>query len=151
MKTVTDFIFLGSKISADGDLSHEIKRHLLLGRKAMTNLDSLLKRRDITLPTKVSLVKAMVSPVVMNGCEELDQKEAWALKNWCFQIMVQVKSQSNKSILKEINPELIGRAEAEAPTLWSPNVKSQLIGKDPDAGKDWRQKAKRVAEDEIVR
>ena len=87
----------------------------------------------------------------MNGCEELDQKEAWALKNWCFQIMVQVKSQSNKSILKEINPELIGRAEAEAPTLWSPNVKSQLIGKDPDAGKDWRQKAKRVAEDEIVR
>ena len=87
----------------------------------------------------------------MNGCEELDQKEAWALKNWCFQIMVLVKSQSNKSILKEINPEFIGRAEAEAPTLWSPNVKSQLIGKDPDAGKDWRQKAKRVAEDEIVR
>ena len=74
MKTVTDFIFLGSKISADGDLSHEIKRHLLLGRKAMTNLDSLLKRRDITLPTKVSLVKAMVSPVVMYGCE------SWVIK-----------------------------------------------------------------------
>ena len=73
---MTDFIFLGSKISADGDLSHEIKRHLLLGRKAMTNLDSLLKRRDITLPTKVSLVKAMVSPVVMSRCESWTVKKA---------------------------------------------------------------------------
>ena len=74
METVTDFIFLGSKITADGDCSHEIKRHLLLGRKAMTNLDSIFKSRDITLPTKVCLVKAMVFPVVVYGCE-LDHKE----------------------------------------------------------------------------
>ena len=76
METVTDLFFFGSKISADGDCNHEIKRHLLLGRKAMTNLDSLLKRRDITLPTKVSLVKAMVSPVVMSGCESWTVKKA---------------------------------------------------------------------------
>ena len=76
METVTDFIFLGSKITADGDCSHEIKRHLLLGRKVMTNLDSILKSRDITLPTKVHLVKAMVFPVVMNGCESWTIKKA---------------------------------------------------------------------------
>ena len=76
METVTDFIFLGSKITADGDCSHEIKRHLLLGRKAMTNLDSILKSRDIALPTKVHLVKAMVFPVVMYGCESWDYKES---------------------------------------------------------------------------
>ena len=76
METVTDFIFLGSKITADGDCSHEIKRHLLLGRKAMTNLDSILKNRDITLPTKVCLVKAMVFPVVMHGCESWTRKKA---------------------------------------------------------------------------
>ena len=75
METVTDFIFLGSKITVHGDCSHEIKRHLLLGRKAMTKLDSMLKSRDITLPTKVHLVKAMVFPVVMYGCESLDHKE----------------------------------------------------------------------------
>ena len=76
VETVTDFIFLGSKITADGDCSHEIKRHLLLGRKAMTNLDSILKRRYITLPTKVHLVKAMVFPVVMDGCESWTIKKA---------------------------------------------------------------------------
>ena len=76
METVTDFIFLGSKITADGDYSHEIKRHLLLGRKAMTNLDSILKSRDITLPTKIHLVKAMVFPVVMYGCESWTVKKA---------------------------------------------------------------------------
>ena len=76
MKTVTDFIFLDFKITADGDCSHEIKRHLFLGRKAMTNLDSILKTRDITLPTKVHLVKAMVFPVVMHGCESWDYKES---------------------------------------------------------------------------
>ena len=76
MKTVTDFIFLGSKITADGDCSHEIKRHLLLGRKAMTNLDSILKSRDITLPAKVGIVKAIVSPVVMYGCESWTIKKA---------------------------------------------------------------------------
>ena len=76
METLTDFIFLGSQITADGDCNHEIKRHLLLGRKAMTNLESILKRRDITLPTKVCLVKAMVSPVVMYGCESWTIKKA---------------------------------------------------------------------------
>ena len=87
METVTDFIFLGSKITADGDCSYEIKRHLLLGRKAMTNLDSILKSRDITLPTKVSLVTALVFPVVMYGCESWTTKKAErridAFKLWC--------------------------------------------------------------------
>ena len=112
MQTVTDFIFLGSKITADGDWSHEIKRRLLLGRKVMTNLDSIFKGRGITLPTKVHLVKAIVFPVVMYGCE-LDHKEGWVLKNWCFWIMVLEKTlenpldcrRSNKSILKDISPE----------------------------------------------
>ena len=81
MKTVTDFIFLGSKITADSDCSHEIKRHLLLGRKVMTNLDNILKSRDITLPTKFCLVKAMVFPVVMYGCKSWDHKEGWMRKN----------------------------------------------------------------------
>ena len=83
METVTDFIFLGSKITAEGDCHHEIKRHLILGRKAMSNLDSIVKSRGITLLTKVHLVKAMVFPVVMYGCE-LDYKESWAPKNWYF-------------------------------------------------------------------
>ena len=83
METVTDFILGGSQITADGDSSHEIKRRLLLGRKIMTNLDSILKSRDITLPTKVHLVKAMIFPVFMYGCE-LDYKETFAPKNWCF-------------------------------------------------------------------
>ena len=91
METVTDFILGGSKITADGDYSHEIKRHLLLGRKAVTNLDTMLKSRDISLPTKVCLVKDMVFPVVMYGCE-LDYKESWALKNWCFWTVVLEKT-----------------------------------------------------------
>ena len=99
MKTVTGFIFLGSKITSDGDCSHGIKRCLLLGRKAMTNLDSVLKSRDITLPTKIHIVKAMVFPVVMYGCEswtirrwELDHREGWALKNQCFSTVVLEKT-----------------------------------------------------------
>ena len=110
VETVTDFIFLGSKITADGDCSHEIKRCLLLGRKAMTNLDSTLKSRDITMPTKVCLVKAMVFPVVMHGCESWTIKKAEHLKNWCFWTVVLEKTLeshltarvSNQSILKEI-------------------------------------------------
>ena len=94
-ETVTDFIFLGSKITADGDCSHEIKRHLFLGRKAMTNLDSILKSRDITLPTKVHLVKAMVFPVVMYGCESWTIKKAehgriHALELWCWRRLLRV-------------------------------------------------------------
>ena len=108
METVTDFIFLGSKITADGDCSHEIKRHLLLGRKAMTNLDSILKSRDITLSTKVHLVKAMVFPVVMYGCESWTIKIAEhqridAFKLWGWSVPWTAR-RSNQSILKEISP-----------------------------------------------
>ena len=107
------FIFLGSKITADGDCSHEIKRRLLPGRKLMTNLDSILKRRDITLPTKVWLVKAMVFPVVMYGCESwtIMKAECWridAFKLWCWRRVLRVPwtaRRSNQSILKEVSPE----------------------------------------------
>ena len=113
METVTDFIFLGSKITADGDWSHEIKRHLLLGRKVMTNLDSILKSRDITLPTKAHLVKAMVFPVVMYGCESWTVKKAEcqridAFEQWYwrrrFLRVPWTARRSNQSILKEISP-----------------------------------------------
>ena len=99
-ETVKDFIFLGSKITADGECSHEIKRHLLLGRKAMTKLESILKSRDITLPTKVNLVKAMVFPVVMYGCE-LDHNVIWAPNNWCFWTVV-LETLENPLDFKEI-------------------------------------------------
>ena len=142
METVTNFIFLGSKITAGGDCSHKIKRRLLLGRKAMTNLDSILKSKDITFLTKVRLVKAMVFPVVM---WVLDYKESWAPKNWCFWTVVLEKTLENP--IKPVSPKgnqswiFTGRtdAEAEAPILWTPDAKSWLTGKDPDAGKDWRQ------------
>ena len=112
--TVSDFSFGGSKITADGDCSHEIKRHLLLGRKVMTNLGSILKSRDITLPTKVRLVKAMVFPVVMNGCESWTVKKAErrridAFALWCWRRLLRVPwtaRRSNQSILKEIRPEI---------------------------------------------
>ena len=112
MEAVTDFIFLGSKITADGDCTHEIKRHLLLGRKTMTNLDSMLKSRDITLPTKVRLVKAMVFPVVMYGCESWTIKKPEcrrtnAFELWCWRRLLRVPwtARSNQSVLKEISPE----------------------------------------------
>ena len=113
VETVADFIFLGSKITADGDCSHEIKRCLLLGRKAMTNLESILKSRDITLPTKVHLVKAMIFPVLMYGCESLTIKTAEcrridAFELWCWRRLLRVPwtaKRSNQSILKEISPE----------------------------------------------
>ena len=112
METVSDFILRGSKITADGDCSHEIKRHLLLGRKVMTNLDSIFKSRDITLPTKVHLVKAMVFPVVMYGCESWTVKKAErrridAFQLWCWSRLLKVPwtaRRSNQSILKEISP-----------------------------------------------
>ena len=113
METVTDFIFLGSKITADGDCRHEIKRCLLLGRKAMTNLDSILKSRDVTLPTKVRLVKAMVFPVVMYGCESWIVKKAEcqridAFELWCWRRFLRVPwtaGKSNPLMVKEISPE----------------------------------------------
>ena len=113
IETVRDFIFWGSKITAGGDCSHEIKRHLLLERKAMTNLDSILKSRDITLPTRVHLVKAMVFPVVMYGCENWTIKKAERLRIdafelWCWRRLLRIPwtaRRCNQSILKEINPE----------------------------------------------
>ena len=113
MKTGTDFSFLGSKITADGDLSHEIKRRLLLGRKGMTNVDSVLKSRDITLSTKVHLVKVMIFPVLMDGCESWTIKKAEhrridAFELWCWRRILRVPwtaRRSNQSILKEISPE----------------------------------------------
>ena len=148
VEAVTDFIFLGSKITVDSDRSHEIKRSMLLGRKAMTNLESVLKGRDITLLTKVSTVKAMVFPVVTYGCESWTTKKAWTPKNWCFWIVVLEKTLESPLDCKEIKPVnpkgdqssiFIGRtdAEAEAPILWPPDAKSWLTGKDPDAGNDW--------------
>ena len=99
VEAVTDFIFLGSKITADGDCSHEIKRRLFLGRKVMTNLDSIFKSRDITLPTKVHLDKAMVFPMVMYGCEE-----SWVPKNWCFWTVVLEKTLESPLDCKEVQP-----------------------------------------------
>ena len=148
METVTDFIFLDSKITVDGDCSHKIKRLLLLGRKALTNLNSILKSRDITLPTKAHLWlnKATVFPVVMYGCESWDYKEIWALKNWCFWTVELEKTVENPldCKIKPVNPKrnqswiFTGRtdAETETPILWPPDAKNWLTGKDPDAGQD---------------
>ena len=135
VETVSDFIFWGSKITADSACSHEIKRHLLIGRKVMTNLDSILKSRDITLPTKVRLVKAMVFPVVMYGCEswtvmKAERRRIDAFELWCWRRLLRVPwtaRRSNQSILKEISPWVfIGRtdAKAETPVLWPPHAKS---------------------------
>ena len=137
-----------SKITAHRDCSHEIKRCFPLGRKVMTNLDSLLKSRDITLPTNVCLVKALVFPVVMYG--EVDHKESWAPKNWCFWTVVLEKTLESPLDCKEIQPVhpkgdqswvFTGRtdAETETPILWPPDAKNWLIWKDPDAGKGRRR------------
>ena len=128
-------IFLGSKIPADGDCSHEIKRHLLVGRKVMTNLDSIFKSRDITLPTKVRLVKAMVFPVVMYRCESWTVKKAEgqridAFELWCWRRLLRVPwtaKSYNQSILKDISPrcsDARNDAKAETPVLWPPHTKS---------------------------
>ena len=140
------FTLFFSKITADGDCIQEIKRCLLLGRKAMRNLDSLIKSRDITLPMKVHLVKAMVFPIVMYGCESwtIKKAERWridAFELWCWRRLL---SPLVCKEIKPVNPKgnqswiFIGRtdAEAEAPILWPPDVKNWLIGKDPDAGKN---------------
>ena len=153
-------IFWGSKITVDGDFSHEVKRHLLLGRKVMSNLDSILKSRDITLPTKVRLVKAMVFPVVMYRCGSW-YKESWVPKNWCFWSVVLEKTLESPLDCKEIQPVhpkgdqswiFIGRtdAEAETPILLLSDVKNWLTRKNADAGKDWRWEEKGTAEDAMV-
>ena len=149
--TMVDFIFLGSKITAGGDCSHEIKRCLLLGRKVMTNLDSILKSRDITLPAKVCLVKAVAFLVVMYGYESwtIKKAEQWridAFELWCWKGLESpfAAGRSKQSILKEISPEYIS-----PPILWPPDAKNWLIWKDPDAGKDWKWE-KGMTEDEMV-
>ena len=126
VETVANFIFGGSKITIDGDCTHEIKRRLLLGRKVMTNLDSILKSRDITLPTKICLVKAMVFPVVMYGCESWTVKKAErrridAFELGCWRRLLRVPwaaRRSNQSILKEINPEYTLAISCKEPTHW---------------------------------
>ena len=159
METVKDFIFLGSKITADSDCSHEIKRHLLLGRKAMTKLDSILKSRHIANKGPSSQSYAFSSRHVWMW--ELDHKENWALKIWCFWILVLEKTLEGPLNCKEIKPAdpkgnqiwmFIGRtdAELEDPILWLPDAKGWLIRKDSDAGKDWRQEEKGTTEDEMV-
>ena len=152
--------FLGPKITASGDCSHEIKRHLPLGRNVMTNLDSMLRSRDITLPTKVHLVQAMVFSSGHVWMWKLNYKESWAPKNWCFWTVVLEKTLDSPLDfkIKPINAKenqpwiFIGRtdAEAETPVLWPPDAKSWLIWKDADAGKDWRQEEKGTTEDEMT-
>ena len=158
---VTDFIFLGYKITADGDCSHEVERCLLLGRKAMTNLDSILKSRDITLLTKVHLVKAMVFSVVVYGCESWTIKKAehWridAFELWCWRRLLRVPwtaRRSNQSILKEIRPEyslevLMPKLKLQyfGRLMWrTDSLRKTLMG-----GKDWRQEEKGTTEDEMV-
>ena len=145
-----DFIFLGSKITVDGDCSHEIKRRLLLGRKVMTNLDSILKSRDITLPKKGASSQNYGFSSGHVWMWELDCEESWAPKNWCFWTVVLGKTLESPLDCKEIQPVhpkgnqswiFIGRTDAEAETLilWPLVVKNWLIWNDPDAGKDWRQ------------
>ena len=162
VETVTGFIFLGSKITADGDWSLEIQRHLLLGRKALTNLDSPSKSKDIILLTKVCLLKAMAFPLATYGCWELDDKEGRALKNWRFWIVgleKTLESPLNCKEIKPVNPKgnqpwiFIGRTgtDTESAIVRPPDVKSRVTGKDPDAGKDWRPEEKEATKNEMVR
>ena len=146
VEALTDVIFLDSKITADGDCSHEIKRLLLLGRRAMTNLDNILKSRDITLPTKIHIDKAMIFPVLMYGCKSWTLKTAEcqrinAFKPRCWRRLFESPSDCK---IKPVNPKgkqcwiFIGKndAEAESPVLWPPDVKNFLIRKHADFGKD---------------
>ena len=159
METVRDFIFLVSKITADSDCIHKIKRYLFLGRKAMTNPESILKSIDITLLTKICLVKAVVFPVVMYGCESwiIKKAERWRIDEfelWCWRRLLGVPWTKKEPVHPEGNQSwiFIGRtdAEAEAPILWPPDGKSRLIREDPDAGKDWRKEEKATTEDKMV-
>ena len=158
--TVADFIFLGSKITADDDCSHEIKRCLLLGRKVTTNLDSILKSRDYFVHKGLSSQGYGFSSGHV-WMWQSDYKESWAPKNWCFWTVVLEKILESPLDCKEIQPVypkedhswvFTGRidVEAETPILWPSDAKSWLIGKDPDAGKDWGQEEKGMTEDEMV-
>ena len=159
-ETVSDFIFWGSKITADGVCSHEIKRRLLLGRKVMTNLDSTFKSRDITLPTKVRLVKAMVFPVVMYGCESWTVRKAEcrridAFEVCCWRRLLRVPwtaRRSNQSILNEMSPgiSLEGMMLKLKLQYFGHLMGRVLIGKDSDAGRYWGQEEKGTTEDEMA-
>ena len=160
VETVDDFILGGSQITAGGDCSHEIKRFVLLGRKVMTNLDSILKSRDITANIGPSSQSYSFSSSRV-WMRELDYKESWVPKNWCFWTVVLEKTLDSPLNCKEIQPVhpkrdqfwiFIGRtdAEAETPILWPPDAKNWLIGKDPDVGKNWRQEEKGIIEDDMV-
>ena len=148
METVKYFIFLGSKITADDNYSHEIKRCLLLERKALIQLDSILKSRDITLLTKVCLVKAVVFPIIIYGCESWTIKKAECLRIdvfelWCWRRILRVPwpaTRSNQSILKEISPECSMEGWILKLKLWPPDAKNCLIGKDPDTAKEGRRR-----------
>ena len=151
-------ISLGSKITTDGDCSHEIKSRLFLGWEAMTNLDRILKSRDITSPKKVRLVKAMVFPVAMYGRERWDYKESWAPKNWCFWTVVLEKTLESLLDCKEIKPVnpkgnqswiFTGRTDPEAPILWPPDAKNWLTGKDLMLKKT-EDRRRRGRQDEMV-
>ena len=161
IETVADFLFMGSKSTADGDCGHEIKRWLLLGRKAMTNLDSILKSIDVTLPTNVHPVKAMVFPVVMYGCESWTIKKAECRRIDTFELCMLEKTPEGPLDYKKIQPFhpkgnqswiFIRRtdAEAETPILWPPDIKNFLTGKVSDAGKDWMREEKRMTENDMV-
>ena len=160
VEMVTDFIFLGSKIAANGECSHEIKRRFLLGGKTMTKLDNILKSKDITLPTQVCLVKAMVFPVVMYGCESWTIKKAEGQRIDYFWTVMLEKSWESLGLQGNQTSQSTGdwswiftwmtHAEVESPILWSHDVKNWLIEKDPDAGKDWRQEEKGMTEDKMV-
>ena len=158
--TMAAFTFLGFKITADNDCSHEIKRHLLLERKATTNLDSILKSRDITFPKNIHIVKALVFPLVMYRCESWTKMKAEhqridAFEWWYWKTL---ESPLDSKRIQPVHPKgnqpwmFIGStdAEAEAPILWPPDIKNWLTRKDPDAGKDWRQKQRGAIEDEMV-
>ena len=151
---------MGSKITADGDYSHEIKRRLLLGRKVMTNLDSIFKSTDITLSTKVHLVKAMVFPVVMYGCESwtIKKAERWRIDAFELRCWRRLESPLDCKEIQPVHPKgdqswvSIGSTdvEVETPILWLTDAKSWLIGKDSDAKRDWGQEQKGMTEDEMV-
>ena len=160
VETVTDFIFLGSKITADGDCGPEIKGCLLLGRKAMTNVGNSIKKQRHHFANKDPYSQSYSFSSGHSGMWELDHKEGWVPKNLCFWTVVLEKtleSSLDSKEIKPVNPKgnqpwiLIGRTDAgaEAPILWPPNVKSQIIGKDPDAVNNWRQEEKRI-ENETV-
>ena len=153
--------FSGLQNTADGDCSHEIKRHLLFGRKVMSHQDSILKSRDITLSTKLCLVKCILFSSGLVWMWVLDYKGNWAQKNWCFWTVVLEKTLESPLDHKEIQPVhpngeeswmFIGRTdvEAETPMLCPPDAKSWLIWKNPDAGKDWGKQEKGTTEDEMV-